>query len=109
MLRGAAIVVSSCFISLQLSILQPSRRFDWLSLANDIPVGQAGKRKAGQQDYYSLSAGNLLTRIFSESVVATGLNFRPLTSTKLFVFWYNNRDFKNGPLLYVRNLILQLS
>jgi hypothetical protein len=45
---AAAIVVSRrCFISLQLSILHPSRWFDWLSLANDFPVGQAGKRKAG--------------------------------------------------------------
>jgi hypothetical protein len=44
----AAIVVSSmCFICLQLSILHPSRWFDWLSLVNDLPLCQAGKRKAG--------------------------------------------------------------
>jgi len=44
---AAVVVRRRCFISLQLSILQPSRWFDWLSLANDFPLAKREKERPG--------------------------------------------------------------
>ena len=44
---AAIVVISMCFICLQLSILHSSRWFDWLSLVNDLPLTKREKERPG--------------------------------------------------------------